>query len=883
MIRSICLIILIVLFGQSCFSQIEIKGKVIDSLGTQKIKGALIMALRMKDSTLIDFTRTNNLGEYKLQNLPLDTFEIIIGHPKFDDNHIYVFGNKNELKIELPPSMLLKKANELKEIVIHANNRPIYFKGDTLVFVADSFKVKERAVVEDLLRKLPGVKVDINGKITYQGKSVDRMYVDGDEFFGKDPTIATKNLEATMIDQVQVFEQGANSEKVMNLTLKEDAKKGTFGKSAIATDGQKFYEGEALFNKYRKKENIAFYILKNNTPRSGFDYEDATNIGSNNYMYTVSGFPDNLQTGVNYKNNFGKEKKHKIKVGYNFENNTIKTETNSSTINYIQDTSLTTVTTNDQKDSKSLHKIFVEYNWTIDSLTKLSIEPTLYIKQTKLTNENTTNFLNNKQLSYRNSLRNFSDSSTYNSFSNTSYFEKNYRKKSRKTYISNVYAYNNQNTINNTFFNSTDIFNLNTDYNQQFENKNLNYSSKTVISHSESILKNFELSPIIKSTYSTENQKQYTYNKKFNSLFIIDSLSSDFNSKKLNNEYGLTLSYKRKNHYFSISNIYNTLSMKNENINSNENYTFNYANLLPNFSYYYTKRSNLYISLSANKTIKYPTINQLQPVLSNKNPNYRYIGNPNLTPSISNNINFELYKSFPKMGEYFNLTLNSNFINSEFVESITYNSLGVSTTKTMNMNGVQNHSLSTGINKFLYKNKLMLNTSFSNEYNIYQSIINSNQIKTEQLKFSPNIGLDYYGDTLMISFNNTTTYNKPIGAIYSNSSTPYYQIDNVLSFDWTPKLLGLLFKGNINQSITTGRAQGYNINRTLINFSIGKEFLTTKNLKVSFEVNDLLNQNKGISRTQINNQIIDTKSNIISRYILLRITYRFLKVSTSNS
>lgn len=884
MIKSILFIISFIFLNQFCFSQIEIKGKVIDSIGSQVIKGALIMAIRVKDSTLVNFTRTNSLGEYKLQNLPIDTFQIVIGHSKFDDNQIFVFLDGKENKIELPPSTLLKKAKELKEIIIHANNTPIYFKGDTLVYVADSFKVKERAVVEDLLKKLPGVKVDINGKITYQGKNVDRMYVDGDEFFGKDPTIATKNLEAAMIDQVQVYEEGANSDKVMNLTLKEDAKKGTFGKSSLASDGKKFYEGEVLFNKYRKKENFALYGLKNNTPRSGFDYQDAEAINSSKYGYNLPGFPDNFQTGVNYKNIFGKVKKHKVKVGYTLDVITIKNQTTTSTINFINDSTFTNNASDNQTDKKSNHSVFVEYDWNIDSLTKLTVKPTYWYKESKLNNENRSSFLNNKQFTYRNSSRNYSDSSIHNSFSNTTYFEKKYRKKDRRSYFNHQYNFNDQNTINNTLFNSTDVLNLNSKFDQKFENKNVNYKSKSEISHAEPVFKYFIVSTSFKSTFATENQKQITSDRILNSFKMIDTLSSDFQSKVFNNEYELAISYKKKNHYFYLNNVYNTFNMKNLNVNTNENYAFTYNYFLPEFNYYYYKRSNsIYITMTANKTINYPKVSQLQPVLSNRNPNYRFVGNPNLKPSISNNIEFRIYKSLNKMGEYFNFSLNSRFLESDFVESISYNNLGVSTSQTINVNGVHNHIASTLIRKYIYKDKIAVNGSLSNQYSVNQTMINSVQAKTEQLSFEPNLGIDYYTDSFMLSFSNTTTYYKPIGSIYNNSASPYFTVTNTMSFDWTPKFLGVQIKGDLNQSITTGRAAGYNINRTLLNFSIVKELLKSKNLKISLEVNDLLNQNKGINRLQMLNQITDTKSNIISRYILFRISYRFLKLNSTNS
>ena len=95
----------------------------------------------------------------------------------------------------------------MNEVTIYAFKDPVFFRGDTLVFLADSFQTKENAVVEDLLKKLPGVEVDKNGSITSQGREVNKVLVDGDEFFGSDPTIATKNLGAKSIESVEIYEE----------------------------------------------------------------------------------------------------------------------------------------------------------------------------------------------------------------------------------------------------------------------------------------------------------------------------------------------------------------------------------------------------------------------------------------------------------------------------------------------------------------------------------------------------------------------------------------------------------------------------------------------------------------------------------------------------
>ena len=177
--------------------QMKVTGSVFDTSGTKPLENAGVMAVRMKDSVLIKYTRTNTKGEFILSGFPVDTFTLYVEHPSFDTKSYFIFGSKTNDEIDIPIVALNGKSKQLKEVIVYANKNPIYFKGDTLVYIADSFKVGENAVVEDLLKKLPGIKVDENGTITSQGLQISQVLVDGDEFFGSDPTIATRNLGAS--------------------------------------------------------------------------------------------------------------------------------------------------------------------------------------------------------------------------------------------------------------------------------------------------------------------------------------------------------------------------------------------------------------------------------------------------------------------------------------------------------------------------------------------------------------------------------------------------------------------------------------------------------------------------------------------------------------
>lgn len=251
---------------------IRLTGQVQDTLNNRGLESAVVMAVRVRDSVLTNFTRTNWKGEWEL-TVPRDTFQVYVTHPDFEEREFFVFGNDQTKDLDFGEIILPAKGEELKELVVFSNNEPIYFKGDTLVMVADSFKTSANANVEDLFKKLPGFDVDNSGKIMVHGEEVNKVYVDGDEFFGTDPTVATKNLPAGAIENVQVYEEkveGDNTEeteKVINLTLKEDAKKGYFGKVNGASDFNQFYEGEVLANKFNGSQKISVFGIVYEHPK----------------------------------------------------------------------------------------------------------------------------------------------------------------------------------------------------------------------------------------------------------------------------------------------------------------------------------------------------------------------------------------------------------------------------------------------------------------------------------------------------------------------------------------------------------------------------------------------------------------------------------------
>ena len=224
--------ILIAYWGNS--QTMTIKANVVDTNSQTVVRNAVGIVKRVRDSVLLDFKRSDKYGHMQF-TLPVDTVEFTVVHPEYGVFRAFFFGSKENNSFVMDTLAMPDKSTALDEVLIYANRNPIYYRGDTLVYVADSFKVKENAVVEDLIRKLPGMTIDENGKIKNQGKEIGQVLVDGDEFFGNDPTIATKNLAASGVETVEVYEKDAedgSDEKVqvLDLKLKDEAKKGYFGK-----------------------------------------------------------------------------------------------------------------------------------------------------------------------------------------------------------------------------------------------------------------------------------------------------------------------------------------------------------------------------------------------------------------------------------------------------------------------------------------------------------------------------------------------------------------------------------------------------------------------------------------------------------------------------
>lgn len=891
-------------FGQQ---KMTVSGTVVDTNINVPVQNAVAMAIRVKDSTLLGFQRTDKYGSFKF-TLPLDTIQLIVRHPQFNDFNSYLFGSTENNSFNLDPLPMPDKSTNLGEFVLYANRNPIYYRGDTLVYVADSFKVKENAVVEDLLKKLPGIQVDANGKITSQGTEIGQVLVDGDEFFGSDPTMATKNLAAKGVENVKVYEkesEDGSDEKiqVLDLTLKEEARKGYFGKvsGAGGSDFVKndFYESELLLNRYNSKQKIAVFGLASNTPKSNFGWGDANRFGldggdrmdwdnpsddlpewEGGSMNTNSGVPRTIRAGFYLDQQLWKG--GEVRLNYTYNDNKLLRETRSKSQYFLQDTSYTTdnESINDSRTKKN--ELGVKFKQKIDSLTRFEVETKLNLSFTETKSNTLTNYRSQRDSLVRFTTVDNPTDAENASMTNTFRFYRNFMKKNRKL----MARYNLVLTDNATDGSLLSIDRdavtdtINQYYNQKKENRTKAIAQTAYVNFVEPIggLKNWKTEFEYEFYTNNNNQRKSTFNVAENggAPTFDPNFSNQFETQRMQNRAGAFLIFENNKTRVSAGTRVRNIGIDNRNILTSSLIRQDMTNVLPRLIVQHKFTQTSRIRLQYNTTSTLPTVDQLQPVQDNSNPNFIRMGNADLEPDYSHsvNLNYNMWKGLSGFYVYSgaNYTLDQN----AFSTSTTYDPVFFRTTsQAINIDHADYFSFYGGSGFPIPKLKDFRGDINLNAYhNNTENLIDGQKNETRNTGLGAGLGFNYNGDSLNLSVRGDLDYVIPSNSLSSASNQPYTNYSFSFDADWTlPKQF--FFRTNLSYTINGQRAAGYGKNYLIWNATVERSFLKTQNLFVGVEAYDLLNQNISVYRQVSTNVITDNITNVIARYFMLKVTLRF--------
>jgi hypothetical protein len=403
-VKFILFIFLLIILNTSAFSQKNsLKGTVTDSIAKKGLHYSIVALVDLTDTTLYKSFRGNESGKFEIKNIPPGKYTVMISYPGMADFLQNIIIGDTSM-IDLRDIIMVPESVLLQEVIVRSASA-IRMRGDTLEYTADSFAVRPGSNVEELLKRLPGIQVDKNGKITAQGKEVEQVLVDGDEFFSDDPGLAIKYLNAGAVDKVQVFDKKSEQSdftgiddgyrsKTINLKLKSNRKNGYFGKLAAGTNGKQYYNHEGMGALFNEGKKISVFGMSSKTGKAGLsmselskyvsqDYEridDGTGMGYflGNYDYEGenyygNGLPSVIYGGAHYSDKW-KGGKQKLFSNYRIKQTNSAGWNNSSSITVLPDgTGFSSKNNSSETSHNFIQKASGNFTAPLDSFSVLKI------------------------------------------------------------------------------------------------------------------------------------------------------------------------------------------------------------------------------------------------------------------------------------------------------------------------------------------------------------------------------------------------------------------------------------------------------------------------------------------------------------------------------
>ena len=409
--KLIALILIVVLFSLAASAQTaQVSGKIADTAENKNLVNSSVLLLRKTDSIMIRHARSNAAGDFKFTRVPAGHYVLLVTYPNYAD-YVDTLALDSGADVRLPTIPLVLKSKLLATVVVNGSKGGMRIKGDTTEFTADSFHTQQNATVEDLLKRLPGIQVDHNGKITAEGQTVKKVLVDGEEFFGDDPTLVTQNLRADMVDKVQVYDKKSDQsiftgiddgvrDKTINLKLKDSKKNGYFGRATASAGTDGYYDEELMANYFKRKMKLAAYGIFSNTGKTGLNWQDrdsygqsfASNldvdentgsisfngVGSNddlddwNGQYSGQGFPKVGTAGIHFNNKWNDDAVS-LNGNYKYMNLSMTGNSVTNSENILPDTFY--YNNSSQKFNRNIirQNFSGVYEWKIDSTSSIKI------------------------------------------------------------------------------------------------------------------------------------------------------------------------------------------------------------------------------------------------------------------------------------------------------------------------------------------------------------------------------------------------------------------------------------------------------------------------------------------------------------------------------
>lgn len=887
---SICLSLL----GKNGQAQQYITGKLLDNTTSQPIRGASITIIAVKDSSKVQVP-TDILGRFSSSTLPNGDY-LVSTQPmgySMDLRRVKLIGQTIDLMFKLTNAEIV-----LDEINISSSS--IQVKGDTLEFDTKKYITQDFADVDELVKQIPGVEIDEDGNVKAQGEPVNKIIIDGREFFSTDPKIALKNLPADVIAKIQIiddkteqakfsgFDDGKRM-KVINIVTKPDKRKSYFGKLSGGAGPDRKYAVNTQVTKMNPKRQYSIDINTNNVNQpNGF----ATR--GNTRGRTGQGVTTRFNAGFNYLDRFFDDRMDfNANYTYNYTDNNIVSQNKTE---YTAGNRANQINNQDQLNSTydNNHAFSIRANWKIDSIQKLDFQPNFsYQSNDRNTSSTGNTLLNLAEMLNSSDRRNKSFGENFNWSGDLTYMRR--LNKPGRTISFNFNGSFNSNKSH------AENFALNSYYKEGLFSRvdtvnNRNYTMgdnngfRSKIAYTEMLGKYSRL----QGNYTFRNTARYSDRRTYEFLAetgqlgeLKNRLSNEFRNDFVYHSGGVSYLFNKKDSIrFQIGLDYQTASQVNDKLFPNILTTKSRFNsLLPNLNFQYNFNKDTRVEFRYNAKTNTPSIEQLQDFIDNQNPLRISSGNPDLKQEYDHNLVVQFRSINKGSGRSFTSDITADFIEHKISNTIfTTDSAftiaadvilgpGGQYIRPENFNGVYNLKWQNSLGYRLEPWKLNFNLNNNLYFNQNYTLLNLEKVNAQTYGLSQRVGVNtaFSKDVIIgLDYNGNIAFSKNSASEKSNYSVYKHTIGNSIALTllktWTlNSTFNYLYNGSILNSPST--------TSLLWNVSIGKKLFKRRNAEINLTVFDLFNDNKNINQ-QVNDLWVRvSQSNAITRYAILSFTY----------
>lgn len=896
--KYIAFLLLVMLGTSAAFAQqrgVDITGKVLEKQTGQGIEQAAVRLLSAKDSTMVGGVATDKNGTFVLRNISKGSYILNVTYVGFESfyQNLAVSGKNNPVRMD---NIILDDSGvELAAAVVTGKAAEVVVRNDTTEYNADSFKVAEGSMLEDLLKKMPGVEVDSDGKVTVNGKEIKKIMVDGKEFFSDDPKVASKNLPAKMIDKVQVTDKKSDmakmtgfddgeEETILNLTVKPGMKQGWFGNAFAGYGSKDRYEGNAMVNRFMNNDQITFMGGVNNTNNMGFSDMASSMFSGMRGGLRGANAGSGITTSGNGGLNFSKEFNKKITLGGNtrYSHTDNDAEKTSKEQTFLPGDSVSysnnSVLSNNKSDNVGVN---FRMDWKPDTLTQIFFIPNFGYSHSRSSQRQMEDTRVNADTLNRSNSESLSEGSGYNMNARLEFSRKlNGKGRVFSFSLSGGYndSYNNEINYSSTEYvqeQRTDLI----DQHIRYDNKSFNY--RAYLSWVEPLGHN----NFLQATYSFSQRNQESLKNAYNQdvssgeYNVLDTAySKNYRNYYINQRASLSFKAQRAKYNFTLGLNVDPSYSKSENfigdtiLSSLHRNVINVSPML-RFNYRFSKQSNLRVYYDGQTS--QPSMTQMQPVVDNSDPLNIIVGNPDLKPKYTNRLRADFGRFIPEKQQAMMASVNGRYVVNDIVSKTVFDGMtGGRKTTYENVDGNYSFDGRMMMNMPLKNKKFSVNSNAMASFGNANSFINGEKNSSKTLAASERAGLDFRSTYIDVGVNGNFRYSS------TRNSLQGQQDMNVFNYGaggYTTLYLPYNFKieSDVNWSANSGYSEGFEQKEVLWNASVSKSFLRNNQGTLRFKIYDILQQRSNISRTVTASSIRDSEYNTLSSYFMFHFIYRF--------